>query len=310
MRGLPENVFYDAASAIPWEDLNETVFLTSVLTELRREMGEAFMALRFFVFSANGDAVEPLSLGDPGADKVLIFISDESGFVPTRWEDDYVAIFKSYLPQEVQSAPIFPFPLGCVRDVPAIPVKPLAEREFDLFFSGNLNANRLGLYRALHPLYRRLPASALRLGLSLEFRAGIKRAVPPDLSRSIPRSYLRFTSGFKQGLASSEYGQKLADSRIALCPRGWFSTETFRHYEAMRAGTIVISEPLPSTHFYRGSPIVAVRDWTTGVAQARALLADPRALYALHRETVLWWQQVCSETAVARYMAGRLRELR
>jgi hypothetical protein len=309
MRGLPDNVFYDGASAVPWGELNETAFLTAALSELSGAMGESFARLRFFILSVQDGEVEPRSLTDPGLDKVLIFISDESGFVPTGWREAYLAIFKSYLPDDSHSAPIFPFPLGCVRDVPAVPIKPPSDRGLDLFFAGNMNANRLGLYRALHPLYRRLPPAALRVGLSLGHRAGLARAVPRDLSPFFPGSYLHFTAGFKQGLSPAAYGQKLADSRVALCPRGWHSAETFRHYEAMRAGTVVISEPLPSTHFYRGSPVIEVPDWRSGVVRARALLRDPGALDAAHRETVRWWHEVCSEASVARYMAERLRGL-
>jgi hypothetical protein len=74
----------------------------------------------------------------------------------------------------------------------------------------------------------------------------------------------------------------------------------------MRAGAVVVSGPLPDTHFYRGSPIVTVRSWMEGIARTKRLLSDPHELADLQAQTVAWWESVCSEDATARYMAKRL----
>jgi hypothetical protein len=87
------------------------------------------------------------------------------------------------------------------------------------------------------------------------------------------------------------------------------SPETFRHIEAMRAGAVVISQPLPDTHFYRGSPIVSVENWKEGIHRAKQLLNDPLALADLQEATINWWETVCSEAATASYMRVRLMNL-
>src|SRR5215472_152161 len=128
----------------------------------------------------------------------------------------------------------------------------------------------------------------------------------PDFGASFPKSYIRFTHGFKHGLSPECYGRMLNDSKIVLCPRGLSSSETFRHMEALRAGAIVISERLPDTHFYHGSPIVSVRDWRAGLEMARQIIADPKLLARLHLETMKWWNRVCSEEATASYVKSKL----
>lgn len=307
------NVFFDSASQYRWSDLVEREFLERVLEELNEAMEEAFHAFQFFVFSARTPDACPDSLSDPSPRKVLIFITDESGSVPPSLRENYLAIFKLYLPREEPGQNVFPLNLGYLGGVRAGPVKPMHERTTSTFFSGQLHLARAPLYRALHPVYRRLPKLVFRAVFTVYWRGHLRGMedvlVPGDLSGAVPGSLLRFTRRWRQGLTPEEYGERLADSRIALCPPGIDQSETFRHIEAMRAGAIVVSEPLPDTHFYRGAPIVTVHDWETGVARVRALLADEPALRKLQSQTIEWWETVCSERATARYMKATLETL-
>jgi hypothetical protein len=306
---LDRNVFYDSASAYDWGDLNETAFLERVIAELKTMMGDAFLEYAFFILSSHDGNVQPESVSDPSPRKVLIFVSDESASVPSYLQPHYLAIFKGYLPREIPGANVFPFNIGYVRDVPTYPFKRVRDRKITVFFSGSSSVKRLPLYRALHPLYRRLPEVVARRAFSMSSRRFGRWVFPTDLSRALPGSVLRFTDRFKAGLSPLEYGRKLADSRIVLCPSGGASPETFRHIEAMRAGAVLISEALPDTHFYRGAPILAVCDWNTGIEQARRLLDDEASLAELQRDTLDWWEAVCSEAATARYMRDRLRDV-
>jgi hypothetical protein len=45
-----------------------------------------------------------------------------------------------------------------------------------------------------------------------------------------------------QGLSTKSYAELLNQTKFALCPRGNFSVDTFRFYEALEAGTIPIVE--------------------------------------------------------------------
>jgi hypothetical protein len=295
--GLPTNVFLDPASSYEWRELNETAFLTGFLGCLRQEMGDAFTRFSsYHILSSHDPAVAPASADGRG---VLFFISDESGTPPTHLIDRYAVIFKAYLRQEMPGTNIFPFSIGYAKDIPGRAAKPVLDRHFDVFFSGNLNSNRRDLYRAAHPLLGHLPRP---VGLKL-----LRFASTRDLSRG--RDYLRFTDGFRQGLPAQEYADLLDDSRIVFCPMGFVSSETFRHAEALRAGAIVVSERLPDTVLYRYSPIIQVDDWTDGLRRARRLLKQPDHLRDLQESSLAWWQNVLCEAATARHVASVLGQV-
>ena len=57
-------------------------------------------------------------------------------------------VFRQYLDQQDNSN-IFPMPLGIDDDTPEETQREMSKREIDIFFSGNMNAHRVDLYRAL-----------------------------------------------------------------------------------------------------------------------------------------------------------------
>jgi hypothetical protein len=59
--------------------------------------------------------------------------------------------------------------------------------------------------------------------------------------------------------AGDRYTEIMADTRIALAPRG-SSVETYRFFEAMRQGCVVICDRLPPHWFYAGCPAVQIDD--------------------------------------------------
>lgn len=309
MTALGAGVRYDPASDYEWEQLNETAFLARVFGELRSELGRAFGDYDFHLVSSHDPDVRPRALDEPGERKVLIWISDDRATIPSALAPHFHAIFKSHLPRESPGSRIFAFNLGYVGEPPTDEPKPIEQRTVSVFFSGVLSGDRRPLYRALHPLYRRLPASVFDRALALRRRRFGGPLVPFDLSSAIPGSVLRFTPGFKQGLPATEYKRLLGECRIALCPPGARDAETFRHMEATRAGCVVVTQPLPSTRFYRGAPFLTVPDWPRGIASVHELLTDPAGLAELQAATLRWWDEVCGERATARYMAECLRSL-
>ena len=301
-----DNVFLDRASAYQWSELNETVFLERFFRCLAQCMGERFQEYTYYVLSSHHPDVIPQSAAFAGPRKVLFFISDESSSIPTALHSKYFAIFKCYLPSEVPGTNIFSFTLGYVRGVPECVMKPAEERTYDVFFSGSLHSGRLAFYREMHPVLKRLPPKiANRILIRLISGSG-RRFLNNDPGIVFPRSYIRFTDAFKAGLTPESYGMLLSDSKIVLCPKGARSAETFRHMEAIRAGAVAVSESLPNTHFYRGSPIVQVPDWRSGFRVVRRIVADPDLLGSLQSKTIAWWRDVCSESATAHYVSRTL----
>jgi len=299
-----ENVHFDRASAYPWDALVETQYLVDFLTELERSLTHEFASYAFFVLSSQASAVNPQSLEHHHPRKVLFHISDENGVVPTQWQSAYQAIFKSYIKEDRPARNIFSFPLGCVNGVIFEAPKLVIERPFNVFYSGNLNSNRLSLYAALHPRLRHRAKQAAQD----EIRRTIS-VLPRVFDQTWPDSHIRFTDGFLRGLSRAEYGRRLLDSRIVLCPMGFRSPETFRHMEALRAGAVIVSEHLPNTRLYRGSPILTIKDWRVAIETITNLIQDQDRLAELQLRSLQWWDEVCSPKATARYVADILRRI-
>ena len=95
------------------------------------------------------------------------------------------------------------------------------------------------------------------------------------------------------------------NTKIALSPRG-VSHETFRTYEAMRAGCVVVTDRQLSSWFTNGWPLIEVENWFGVGDLVDELINDPARLTDLSSKTLAWWQQECSEEAVAHYIVRQL----
>lgn len=102
-------------------------------------------------------------------------------------------------------------------------------------------------------------------------------------------------------LPLKDYPQMLRDTKICPCPSGNF-TETFRHYEAVQAGCIVISEPPPNEWYFNNHPFITIERWEHLPMTIASLLSDPHAMQRHSDASLRWWnEQVCPE-AVAKTM--------
>jgi hypothetical protein len=288
-----------------FESLCETLSLKNIFNELNILLKENFDKYNFYIYSFDlkQDILPKSIFHETGKNKILIYISDESGNVPYFLSPYYYCIFKTNLQLDkfiVNN--IFNFPLGCEKHIPKLPYKNIRERKYPVFFCGNLNHERLPLY--LYLLLGKVPHGIIlkvfKFFMRIKFTKKI--LVSFKFDSKIPGAFLRFTEGFKKGLSPEEYGEIIANSKIVLCPKGFNLPECFRHYEAMRAGCVIISEELPPTHFYRNSPIIQVSDWEKGLSAAKDLVNNNMELEKLSKMIIDWWENRCSESATAQYM--------
>jgi hypothetical protein len=192
--------------------------------------------------------------------------------------------------------PVDIIPLGTFNqlDVPSVPIE---ERPTDLFFAGSVEHEASVRHRLGSPktLARREMVSAVE-------ELGRRR---PNL-----RVDLRLTAGFEASKAESpaEYSQALMNARVCLAPRGT-SVESFRVFEGLRCGCVVVAERLPDHWFYAGSPILQVDRWRDLEEAIRPVLDDPAELRRRHALTLAWWHDRCSEPAIGRFLAERLNAL-
>jgi len=287
----------------PYTSLMESEYLNEVGQALAAEMGSGFRGYRFVVWSMREGQTAPRSLPDifsaESKSTVLIIVSDEGGSVPTQLVGHYRAIFKCYLPRDHPTENIYSFPIGYAAGVPSFNLLPTHDRPINLFFSGCAQTSRSELWRALVGMatLRGLIGSETRFS-DIDFGAAIFQ----NISDAFPASFLQLTPGFGLGLDRVSYSRMLHDSKVALCPAGWRNSETFRHFEAMRAGCILISAPLPQTRLYADAPLIILDDWSELETTIKELFNSPDRMSQLQNATMNWWKNVCSPAAVAHFI--------
>lgn len=196
--------------------------------------------------------------------------------------------------RRLDAAPIA-IPLGTYNQL-ELPAVPFEERRTDLFFAGSVGHEGPLGNRPWMPKVR-----ARREMLSALDALGARR---PEL-----RLDVRLTAGFEDSRrrSAAEYSEGLMDSRVCLAPRGT-SLETFRVFEGLRCGCLVVVERLPPHWFYAGAPVLRVDRWRR-LSEALAPFAQPEVRLRWHEAALEWWQTRCSEAAVGRFVADRLNAL-
>ncbi|SHJ09048.1 hypothetical protein SAMN02745146_2253 [Hymenobacter daecheongensis DSM 21074] len=236
---------------------------------------------------------------------VVLYLSDEDPSSPLPDElmsKKVFAVFKTSLVKDGPYPNLYKFPLGYAASTKHRPVTEINTRKTNVYFSGALHNTRLPLFKNF-TFFRALPQ-----WYWIRVFHQFKKYVPHNYNGHYPDSHIQFNKGgFRSGMTPDKYTELLYNSKIVLCPTGILSQETLRHYEAMRAGCIVISDPLPDTFYYTGSPMIIMHDWSKLDALVKDLLGNPQRMSEIQQKTLAWWKDVCSEEAVAQYMLDTLR---
>jgi Exostosin family len=199
--------------------------------------------------------------------------------------------------------PIYPVPLGYYNQSPPAPVA-FAQRKWSVSFAGS-GLERLddGGWRAKLGTPRDRTRDGMRIALNELATAAPDDPIALLTQPTFPRL---FPGQDREALGTTAtYSEMLSNTRFCLVPRG-YSPETFRFFEAIRAGCIVICEWLPDHWFYRDAPVITLRRWSDLSEVLLPLLADPDAQQRLHLSTVKYWESRCSERALGAYMAKQI----
>lgn len=311
---MPYRVFFDEDSPCPKDKMVESDYVDALSKSLLSIPGTTQSSkndfIDIYIFSSKGVQYPPRSKRiEDNQKRILLFFSDETESVPVEWAKSYLAIFKSYLPTE-EKIPhnIFPLPLGIVNGTEIGCGEAVKERKYDCVFIGNLNKDRIPLYFQLSAI----PKILLRNAHGRLSRSGFKRValMLQKLRRpEFRNSMIKFTGGFLKGLSSEEYYELLKQSKIAFCPRGFSSPETFRHYEAASAGCVVISECLPKTELYSSCGFVQIKSWQEGINKAREILSSSKKLESHSKQSSDWWNDRAKPEAAARLIHETTKKL-
>ena len=185
-------------------------------------------------------------------------------------------------------APVHKIPLGyyALEDVAYIPIE---ERDNDLYFAGSIQHKNEQRVKRPKELARDRMTDALNALAKTNPEIKIKTKV---------------TSGFADSINTDNqsYLQNMMNTKICPIPRG-ANLETFRFYEAIRAGCIPIGEAFPKAWYYDDAPIIRLKNWADIKTVVPTLLNDTDRLNDLHKQVLQWWEEKCSEKPLANYIA-------
>lgn len=229
--------------------------------------------------------------------KILFWSAGENKQQPFyKIKNDYLYIFANYAQDNKNIKSV---QLGYARSSIETFI-PIEERLFNISFTGNLNRNRIELVSLLSGISELW----IRIGLLIN-KIALLKLINILIRYKHKRDYYLFTEDFGKGLDTEDYHYIMSHSKIILCPRGWTNSETFRLYEAMMHGCVIISEELPNRQYYKDIPIIQVKNWNEGLKIANNLLNDINAINELSKKNKEFYKKNLSPSA----MANRIIEI-
>jgi hypothetical protein len=208
-----------------------------------------------------------------------------------------------------QMPPIYDMPLG-YGNQQDLPIQPIETRPIDVFFAGSIEQ---GFPKRLWSPHRWLPGPKRVSRMYMLRVLEDMQSRMPELKVWVHTNTRFVLNALEYGLTqpgevldTEAYSQTLMHSKICLAPRGT-SADTFRLFEGLRYGCIVITERLPKRWFYRNAPVLQVDDWHELQVLIPQLLQNPYHMQQLSEAALHWWQTVGSEEAVGQWMAQKIR---
>ena len=219
--------------------------------------------------------------------KVLISTSDESHRLPDQiFDPSFVHIFKQYAPLDNRRI------VKKVRGVSALPLChlkgfenydiPISERTYDWAWMGQYDPYTRGHFKAAVDLLER--------------------------ERPHYNKHVLWYQGWNNGSGMEEYTNVMNNAKIALVPIGSGSVESFRFFEAMMCGCVVLNTSLPDVPFYNAAPHVNIdKGWRTLNETVDRLLGAKGEMEDYSQKAKKWYEEFCSPRSLANYMAARLQ---
>lgn len=212
---------------------------------------------------------------------ILVYMGNEKGHIPRAFRQA-AFVFTPYLDFSYAHKNVHVIPLGCNGYTPPLPVLPMSQRDLFFSFTGQVLSERLSF-----------------IAQSLEFLGNVK---PYDALKA----YLTLTPRFQSGLSPETYADILHRSCFAPVPPG-ISPITFRLFEALRAGCLVVTGPLPPYAYLKDLPALKVSaDWKELSPFLQGAFKNPRGMQELQQESLAYYQRVCSPEGVAHQIASAI----
>lgn len=102
------------------------------------------------------------------------------------------------------------------------------------------------------------------------------------------------------------YSEKMMQSRICIAPRGSMA-DTFRTFEGLRAGCLVVANPLPKDEYlYPHAPLLIVDHWREIRGILDRYARDYDALEEWRAKSLAWWENHLRPEVLAAMVAREL----
>lgn len=201
---------------------------------------------------------------------ILIIPSDEFYSIPQTNN----LVFKNYYDRKIyaNNANVHGIPLPVVSDSSMNQI-PIEQRTVDVGFIGQINPRPAFIAEMQHVL-------------------------------TSPQNFVAdFVTyhGFKNGLSSEDYANRLKNCKISLCPKG-VSVETFRYTESLKNGCLIVSEQQPDAWYYDSTPAIVTKDWRLLKSLLNKLPLPVERLKELSEKSYQHYQNNFSVEAVSNYM--------
>lgn len=179
----------------------------------------------------------------------------------------------------VRSSNLFELQLGTTNWFTGTHTKPINQRKYDFSFIGQFDPyTRYDFYQC---------ASGLKGG------------------------FIHFYEGWNKGLGPEIYSEIMSETKIALVPCGSASLDTFRFYEAMSCGCIVLSVKQNNYEFMKNSPHLQIPSWNTPIVEKYIQkLINSVTLQQLSNKSREFWETNLSPTAAAKFIINKIRGIK
>ena len=231
-----------------------------------------------------------------GKINILIHLSDEAGIPPPHLDRLHL-VFRTYSNKSIHDdKKIFAIPCGysCGYDgyfnndkwiYKEFDIKPLKDREYDIFYSGQFSKSRISCIDSL------------------------------NLIKDKYKSIVNITDGFAHGYGLEEYYKIMSNSKIAIVPEGVAVPESFRYFESFLSNCIVITTfpvhlDIYNNWFYKNSPAVFIKDWSQLTEKLlNSILYDDDKIDMYDRYNKIYFDENISTEAIGRYILDKIKKI-
>ena len=200
----------------------------------------------------------------------------------------------------VKNAFIYDIPLGYFNQLD-LPIKPIEDRLYDVSFAGSIEQKIHSIWSWKYWLKSSKIIARKKMVSAIDYIREENPNIKFDLT-------INSHFGASRAADARSYSEQTMDTKICLVPRGT-SFETYRFFEAIRYGCIVVTEALPSRWFYDDSPAIKINDWSELMEIVDKLVGNQELMTKKHQESLDWWKTKCSEVAVADYISQKLNHV-